>query len=175
MHRAHGRAVLLAHLGEGSAALLDVALEAPHQADVGVGVDEDLQVHVGAEALIRQHQDPFDDHHRCRLDPTGLGAPHVLSKVVLGDVDRPTGAQVSELVDQQLGLDRVRMIVVDEQPLGGRHRRAIAVVGVVIDDHQRAPGQARHQPLGDGGLAGPGASRDSQHEHARRLPPPLPR
>src|SRR5690606_4713173 len=41
VHGTHGPVVLLAHRGEATAALLDVAPNAPKGADVRVGVDED--------------------------------------------------------------------------------------------------------------------------------------
>ena len=113
VHGAHRGVVLLAHLGERAAALLDVALHPAHEPDVGVGVDEDLEVHLGAQPLVGQHQDPFDQDDGGGLDPAGLLAAHVLAKVVLGDLDGLPGAQRAEVRDQELGLHRVRVVVVD--------------------------------------------------------------
>ena len=80
-----------------------------HQPDVGVGVDEKLQVHLPAEALFCEHQDPLDDHHRGGFDPPGFGAAHVLPEVILRDLggaDRrvsPRGARPSSSVSMASG------------------------------------------------------------------------
>jgi len=42
VHRANGLVVLLAHLRERAPTLLEIAADAPHEADVGVGIHEDF-------------------------------------------------------------------------------------------------------------------------------------
>ena len=61
VHRAHRRVVLVAHRLERAAALLEVAADAAHQPDVGVGVDEDLDVHLLAQRGLGEHEDALDD------------------------------------------------------------------------------------------------------------------
>ncbi len=69
MHGPHGGVVLRAHLGERAAALLDVPLHSAHEPDVGVGVDEELEVHLRAQPLVGQ--DPLDQHDGGGSDPPG--------------------------------------------------------------------------------------------------------
>src|SRR6202000_3140931 len=52
MHRPHGRVILLAHLLKRAPALLEIAANAAKDAQVGVGVDEDLDVEQLAHALL---------------------------------------------------------------------------------------------------------------------------
>ena len=51
-----------------SPALLDVALQPSHQAQVGVGVDEDLDVHQVAQPLVGEDQDALDQDDGLRID-----------------------------------------------------------------------------------------------------------
>ena len=68
VHRPHRRVVLVAHRLEGAAALLDVAADAADDADVGVGVDEDLDVDLLAQRGLDEHEDALDDDHARGLD-----------------------------------------------------------------------------------------------------------
>jgi hypothetical protein len=120
VHGTHGGVVLRAHLREGAAALFDVPLHAAHEADVRVGVDEELEIQLFAQALVGQHQDPLDDDHRRRLHPAGFRVARVLAKVVAGDVDGAAVAQLAQVADQELGLDGVGVVVVDALALGAR-------------------------------------------------------
>ena len=52
---------------DGAAALGEVASQAADEAQVGVGVDEDLDVEQLAEHRLGEDQDPLDEH-----DPAGL-------------------------------------------------------------------------------------------------------
>ena len=88
VHRAHRRVVLVAHRLERAATLLEVAADAAHQPDVGVGVDEDLDVHLIAQRGLGEHEDALDDDHRARLDASRARRARVLREVVDRDLDR---------------------------------------------------------------------------------------
>ena len=121
VHRAHRVEVLALHGLEAAPALVDVPLQAPQDAHVGVGVDEELDVHQPPQRLLGQHQDPLQDHDRARLQRVGQHAPRV-ARVVVGEVgDRPAGAQVAQVLHQERGVEGVRVVVVD-RGLRGRVR-----------------------------------------------------
>ena len=101
-------------------------------------------------------------------------AAHMLAKVILRDLDGVSGAQGREVSDQHLRLDGVRMVVVDEQALLNRKARAIAVVGVVIDDHDSAPRQPLDESLRDGRFSRTGSPTDAEDKHGRHLTSPGP-
>ena len=67
--------------------MLEVAPDAPHQADVGVRVDVHLRVEARAQALVGQDEDALDDDDRGGLDAQALGAPVVDGEVVGGTRD----------------------------------------------------------------------------------------
>jgi hypothetical protein len=144
VHRAHRGIVFLPQPREAAAALLDVAPQPAHEADIGIRVDEQVEIHLPAEALVGERQ----YHHGSGLDPLGVGAAYMLAKVILRDLDGAPGAQGALL---------------------GRNARAIAVVSVVIDDHDSAPRQPLDDPLRDGRFSRAGPSPDAEDEHGGQL------
>ena len=112
---------------------------AAHEPDVGVGVDEDLDVDLRAQPLVDEHEDALDDDDGGGLDAAGLAAARVLAIVVLGHVDGAARAQRHEVRREELVLDGVGVVVVDVLALGARQRRPIAVVGVRFDEHGARP------------------------------------
>ncbi len=56
-------------------ALADVALEPPYEAQVRLGIHEDLDVHQIAQLTILENQNSFDDDRRPRLKPHRLLRP----------------------------------------------------------------------------------------------------
>ena len=69
VHGPDGRQVLVDDAGRRAAAIGDVALEAPDEADVGIGVDVDLEVEQLAQAGLEEHEDALDDDDRTRTPP----------------------------------------------------------------------------------------------------------
>jgi hypothetical protein len=57
----------------------------------------------------------------------------VRREIVDRNLDRRSLGQRVEMPDQELGLQRIRMVEVDLVPLFGRQRVEVAVVGVVRD------------------------------------------
>ena len=76
------------HRLEAAAALLEVAPQAPQDAHVGVGVDEELDVHEPAQRLLGQDQDPLEQDHRPRRQRVGQHAARV-GGVVVGEAAAP--------------------------------------------------------------------------------------
>src|SRR5207245_339648 len=83
-----------------AAALLEVAADAAEHAQVGVGVDEELDVHQPAQALVDEHQDALDDDHPRGLDATRVRPPRVHDEVVDGHVGRLAATQALEVADE---------------------------------------------------------------------------
>ena len=69
MHRPYRLIVLLTRGLKSPAALFDIAAHPPQHPDVGVGVDEQLDVEQAAQLAVDEQQDAFDDDERRRLDP----------------------------------------------------------------------------------------------------------
>ena len=83
-----GREVLVDDLVEWAAAFGRVAANAADEAEVGVGVDEDLHVAEFANARVGEEQDAVDDDDAGRRDDHRVVAPRVRDEVVDRLVDR---------------------------------------------------------------------------------------
>ena len=172
VHRPHRLEVLLAHRLERPAPVLDVAAQAAHHPEVGVGVDVDLEVHQPPQLGLVEHQDPLDDQHRDAVPPERWPRrPVVHREVVGGPLDAASGQQFPQMLHQQAGLQRVGVVVVDLGPFLEREMGEIQVVGVVLDQRHVLGADLLHDLLGDGGLARPGASGepDDQRPGGRPL------
>src|SRR5690606_7488116 len=78
-----------------------------------------------------------------------------------GDVDRLAALEAREVLDQELRLQRVRVVEVELAALLVGEVRAVAVVVVVLDDADVLGRERAHDVLRDRGLAGSGPSRDA--------------
>jgi len=135
-------------------ALGDVALQAADEPRVGVGVDEELDVHQRAQRRVRIDQQPFDDDGAARLAAKRGGAAGVAGEVVFGRIDRAPVLQLADVVDEQIGLERVGMVVVERGALLEAEIVAVAIVAVVVEDHHIVGAEALDDAADDGGLAG---------------------
>lgn len=134
VHGLDGGEVLVDDALEASAALADVARDAAQDALVGVGFDVDLDVEEISEACVLENQDALDDDDAARPDGDGLFRARVLREVVGRAGDSPSGAQFLEVMDEEVCVERVRVVVVDGAPLLEREIVVRLVVVVVIDD-----------------------------------------
>jgi hypothetical protein len=103
VHGADGLVVLLADRLEGAAAVLDVPADPAQDADVGVGVDEELDVEALADGrLERSTRMPSTTTTGVGIEARLGGSRWWPCEVVDGDVDRSPGAQGVEVLDEEL-------------------------------------------------------------------------
>ena len=90
-------------------------------------------------------------------------------RLVLSVTDgRATRRERREVLDEQVDVERVRMVPVHAPPLVHREVPEVAVVRVHVDErHRRRRPQRRRHAVRDGALAGPGAARDPDDERTR--------
>lgn len=165
MHRLDRRQVLADDVLEVTAALVHIAQHAAQDALIGIGLDEDLEVEEIAQALILEDQDALDDDDLARLDDLRLLRARVAREVVDGTLDALSLAQRLEMRDEQVRLERVRMVVVDVLALLKRNLVMCPVVIIVIDDRDAVP-EMRLEPVRECGLARARAARNADN---RRL------
>jgi uncharacterized protein len=166
VHRPNRPVVLIPNRFEGAAPLLDVATNPPKNADVGVGIDEQLHVEEIAQRLLDEDEDALDDDDRCRLHFAGFFGTAVVFEIVDGDGDGLAGPQRYEVLDEQRRLERCRMVEVDAGSFGFRKRREVAVVRIVLDNRDGLLGEACRNFPRDGGLSRPGPARDPDEQNA---------
>src|SRR5215831_11639972 len=97
MHRSDRRHILRDDRFKASAALVDVPVQPPYEADVGIGIDEYLQVHELAQLRVYQDEQSLDDDHRPGLDVHHLGLSRMSAIIIdrlLNALARAKGLQV---------------------------------------------------------------------------------
>ncbi len=92
-------------------------------------------------------------------------------EVVHGRFDRPSGAQLVQVAHQQVGLERVGMVVVERGALFEPEIVAIAIVPIVLEDRDLVIADALDDPADDGGFARRRAAchADDQRDGSRLL------
>ena len=180
VHGADGGEVLVDDHFGGAAALFDVALEAADEADVGIGVDEDLDIEQGAQFGVAEDEDALDHDDgfgRDALDAVGAG---VGLEVVDGQVDGLPGFELEDVADEEGGVERVGVVEVDLFALVVGQIAQVAVVGVVGEVGDAPGADTVANEVGEGGLARTAAPGDPDHErvgsfgHGIIIPPGRP-
>ena len=168
VHGPHRVEVLAAHRLEGAPAVADVALQAAEDAHVGVGVDEELDVHHPTERVFGQDQDALEEQHRSRGEGIGQHLARVGGVVVDEMGDRTAGLQVTEILHEERGVESVGVVVVDGGPGGGIEGGAVLVVRVLGDEQAALGAEARQELPGEAGLARACAPRHPDEDRHER-------
>jgi hypothetical protein len=90
-------------------------------------------------------------------------------KVVHRLLDRLAGRKMAELANEELPVERVRMIPVDLAPLVEREVRMVEVVRVHVDERDRLGVQRLCDIPGDGRFAGSRTTSNSDDKGFHRL------
>ena len=107
---------------------MEVPLQAADEAQVGIGVNEDLDVEQPAERGLGEDQDALHKDHIARLDCECLGGAAVGGEIVDRHLDGLPVAQGTDVLDQKLRLERIWMIEVEFIALCGRESPQILVI-----------------------------------------------
>jgi len=166
VHGPDGAVVLLANRLEAPAAFLDVAADPSKSANVGIGVDIDLDVEQLSDALLDEDEDALQDDDRRRLHLARLLGTTVILEIVDRQRDRRATFERLEMRDEQRGLERLGVVVVELAALVVREIDAIAVIRVVLDHNDARGRKRRRDPLRNGGFSGPAPPGDSDDEWA---------
>ena len=168
VHGPHRAQVLADDRFQAALALLEVALQPADEAQVAVGVDEDLDVHQVAQGLLAEDQDALDDDDLGRLLEHALGQPGVGGEIVDRHLDGPAGDELAQVPDHQVGLQGVGVVEVDLGPLGERQVADVLVVSVVLDHDHLGMVDGLHDGVGDGRLARGRAAGDPDDQRLAR-------
>src|SRR4029077_16754801 len=96
---------------------------------------KDFDVHLLEQTGLGKNQDAFDDYDWLGLNRSSVGQPRMGAKIVDGKFDRFTSVQLLKMIDQQLLVDRIRMIEVRRIPIVQRHVLEIAIVKILLDEN----------------------------------------
>src|SRR5262249_43020532 len=155
MHRAHGVGILLDHGLERPPALVNISIQPANEPNIGIGIDKDLQVHQSAQSRVAEDQDSLEDDYRPGLDMGDLGPARMRLVVVDRLLYWLAGFQRFNMIDQQIGVESIRMIEVDVVAQLDRHIAQVAIIGILLQvDHARGADRLYYS-VGDGGLSRP--------------------
>ncbi len=145
--------VLIDHGLDGATPFGDVALQPADEARVGVRVHEYFDVHQPPQFSVGEDQDALDDDGAPRI---GFLADRLTGKareVVDRELDRPVGPELEQVADEEVRLERVRMIIIQRGTLLEPQIVAITVVTIVLEDDDLLWSEAVDDVTDDGRLA----------------------
>src|SRR5215467_111693 len=144
---------------------MNVAVEPPDEANIGVGIDKNLEIHQAAQSRIAEDQYSLENDDRPWLDMSNLGFTGMGLVVIDGLLNCFAGLQRLDVVDQKVDIERVRMIEIDMMAQVDGHIAQIAIIGVLLQiDHARGTDRL-YDSMGDGSFSGSGSSSDSDHHN----------
>src|SRR6202043_4040811 len=136
--------------------------EAGDEPQVGIGVDVDLEVEELPQAGLDEDQDAFQEDDRQRQDPAGAVRPAVAYEVVDRYLHRMAGLERREMSDEEVVVDRARMVEVVLQQVRLAAPVDVAVVAVLLDEGDAVLARGLENRTHDGGLARTRPARDPE-------------
>lgn len=164
MHGAHRFKILGDNGVEIATAVFDVARQAADDALVAVGIDEDLDVELLADGLDAQDEDAFDDNCVAGIDRDGFLFAQAIDEAVFGLLDALARLEELEVAHHQLGVEGVRVVEIDLQPLLEAQVREVSVIGVLIDEGDATVLEAIADLARDRALSGRRPARDANDD-----------
>ena len=164
VHGSDGAFVLDDGLVEIASAFLDIAGESSDEAQIVVGIDEDLDVHEFSERFDIEDEDAFEHDDGGGFDVDGFFFAAVFFVGVAGFFDGLHGAQGGEMGHEEFGIEGVGVVEVDLLSLFGGEMGEVFVVGILIEKHHLVGWEDLCDLAGDGGLSRAGAASDPDHK-----------
>jgi hypothetical protein len=107
-------------------------MQSSDEANIGIRVYEDLQVHHRSQIGIDQHEDSFDYDDGLRFYMDSFGFSRMSCVLIDRLLDVFAGGKRFEVVDQQFGIERIGVVKVDLVPQVHRHVTEISVVRILL-------------------------------------------
>lgn len=146
-----------------AAAVAHVAHDAPQDAHIGVGVDEDLDVQPLTQLRLGKDEDALDDDDLGRDDRDRFGGAVVHRVVIRRARDRLPGAQRVEMLHEQRRVERVRVVIVEFLALG-KGDVVVPLIVVVVIQHAHIAAEFVEDAPRDGGLAAAGTAGNADRD-----------
>ena len=112
MHGLYGRQILIDDRVQGTAALIDIPADTPQDADIGIGVHKNADIHQLPQLGLSQDHDPVDDQDTGRLNGNDLIAA-VMDRIVIDrTVDREPLSKQLDMRSHQVGVKSFRRVII---------------------------------------------------------------
>ncbi len=146
----------------GAAALAHVTVDAALEADFVGGVDVDAEVVERVELGVVEGEDAFDENEFGGGDGLeGFGDAGVGGKVVDGALDGMAGGERADVLDDELGFERVGVV---EVVLFAGFEGELREVAVVEVEREECGFELAGEFAGEGGFAGAGTAGDADED-----------
>ena len=178
MHGLDSGAVLGDDAVQRAAPLLDIPQDAAEDPLVRVGVYIDLVIEQAAQLRFSQGQNALHDEDGGGLDMLHLAAAVVVGVIVHGAVDGAARLQLLQVLDEQVVVERVRVVIVQLAALCKGQFIVALVVAVVGDQTHLVLPEPLLEPVSQRGLAAARAACDADDQivhvqKSSRLPIPV--
>ena len=174
VHGPHALLVLADDAVHRAPALHQVAPQAADEAHVGVGVDEQRDVHQLTQLGVGEDEDALEHDDEVLADVAGLVEAAVLGVVVDGLFDRLARQQLAHVAPEQLVVEGVGVIEVARLPVAQGDVLEVLVVGILVDDDDPVGPEIAHHVPRDEGLAGTRPAGDPDEDAWRHRDRNLP-
>ena len=132
MHRLYRGQILFDDAIQITSALRYISGDTAQDSFIRVCFHINLDIQQAAQAFIGQKQDSLYNDDRLRVDPDCFVGTIVLAVVIDRTVNGSSRFQFLQMLDQKVGLQRIRMIVVYRHSLLERDTILTAIVIVVV-------------------------------------------
>ena len=172
MHGAHRLEVVVNHASGGAAPLEGIALEAPDEAHVGVGVHENFELHPLAQTRFVERKNTLEHDDWGRKHAQSLERAGIFHEVVGGHLHRNPVIEGVQVLTQQGPVEGGGVVVVGLEPSREGYIALVAIKVVLNQQRHFILAHRLEDAAGYGGFAAATASShldDKRRVHERVL------
>src|SRR5947208_2100263 len=148
-----------------AAALAEVALEAPRQANRLIRLQKDRQAHLLAHAPVPESKQSFDDDEGSGLDAVELARARVFDERIARLLDGNALGEAPKVAGEELEVHGRGLVEIERRTLLAREMAAVEIIRVLL--HQRRASRvALGQPARERRLA---RARSTRNPYEKRL------
>ena len=135
VHDFNGAYVLIDNAVNISASLGYVAAQAAQDALVGIGIRKNLDVKKLAESLVVKGQNAIHNNDRCGANANRFAFASVNTKIIIGNIHALAAHQFTQMLDKQIGIQRIGAVVVCLYALF--HRKMVLRLIIIVIRNNR--------------------------------------
>ena len=165
VHGLHRADILVDHRLHAAPAVAHVAQNAACEAYIGVGIHKYLYIHQVAQLLVLEDQDSVDDYHLGGFHGHRLVRAIVVDERIDGMRYRHIILERLDMVDQHVGIERLRVVVIEFGALLVREFRVGLIIVVMAQRRHVVVNERLLQSLYERAFARSRAARNTYYRH----------